>query len=96
MKINVKTIGYVIGVDCAGLPVVVNHYVEQAEGEMSYDVNSAQADSKFAKKCSLSLSANPSTQDVIADSRRKISALITSNFKKISPISKTGDIFYSI
>lgn len=52
MKVNVKTIGYVIGVDCAGLPVVVNHYVEQAEGEMSYDVNDTQADLKFAKKCS--------------------------------------------
>ena len=49
MKVNVKTIGYVIGVDCAGLPVVVNHYVEQAEGEMSYDVNDTQADLKFAK-----------------------------------------------
>lgn len=52
MKVNVKTIGYVIGVDCAGSPVVVNHYVEQAEGEMSYDVNDTQADLKFAKKCS--------------------------------------------
>ena len=52
MKVNVKTIGYVIGVDCAGLPVVVNHYVEQVEGEMSYDVNDTQADLKFAKKCS--------------------------------------------
>lgn len=50
MKLNVKTIGYVIGVDCAAQPIVVNHNVEQTEEKTNIDVNSLKADLESAKK----------------------------------------------
>ena len=37
MKVNVKTTGYVIGVDCDGLPIVVNYYTERAIGYLIGD-----------------------------------------------------------
>lgn len=37
MKVNVKTVGYVIGVDRDGLPIVVNYYTERAIGYLIGD-----------------------------------------------------------
>lgn len=54
MKGKVKTIGFVVGVDCANQPIVVKHHIEPEKAEKNVSANFGNADVKPVKHLSYS------------------------------------------